>query len=101
MKRKQTQDWRKLVAGDLIRIVAIPVGDQRDLARTGDDSTVRVLSRLMSKRSTVKIARIDSYGYPWFNYRCRDKRGRMEYHSLIILDNDSWVRVRPRQGIKT
>ncbi len=89
-------DWKKLRVGDRIRIIAVPAGDQAQYKETKRTFTVRVLWRLIAKRTIVTINRIDEYAHPWFDYTFKNHRGRLEYHSLTVCDDDSWRRVRPR-----
>ena len=86
----QRRNWKKLRVGDRIRIVAIPQGDQRQYEESGDDFTVRVLRRLIRKKSAVRIGMIDDFSYPWLHYRFRNSRGKIEDHSLSVSDNESW-----------
>lgn len=67
---QQSRDWKKLKAGDSIRIVAVPEGDQWHYDTSGATFTIRVLRRLIQKKSVVRISHIDKEtGYPWFSYR--------------------------------
>jgi len=95
-------DWRELRVGDQVRIVSIPAADQRQFEETGDNFTVRVLRRLIKKRSVRTITKIDEYGQPWFEYRFRNRAGRTEYHTLaIMMGNESWVLVKSRRKRQT
>lgn len=93
MTVERASDWRRLRVGDRVRIVAIPVADEKQLRETGNAFTVRVLRRLIRTRSVRTITKIDEWGSPWFEYRMRGRGGRTEYHSLIISDDESWVPV--------
>jgi hypothetical protein len=39
----------------------------------------------------VTIDRLDEHGAPWFDVELPGRDG-IEYHSLTILDDDSWER---------
>jgi len=93
-------DWRRLRVGDRIRIVAVPRWDQEQYDQTGEDFTFRVLKRLADRKTVRVIARIDEYDHPWIDYRFRNKSGKMEYHTLTVCHNDSWVYVKPRRRPK-
>ena len=88
------QNYRHLHVRDRVRIVSIPTFDQEAYERTEDDFTIRVLRRLIKKRAILTIRYILD-GSPWFKYRFKNK-GRMEYHSLCIMDNESWVLIKRR-----
>ena len=38
------------------------------------------------------IARVDEYGAPWFDYELRRPDGTTEFHSLAIMEDESWAR---------
>ena len=95
MKSSPPRDWKNLKIGDAIRVVAVPEGDQWHYDTSGSTFTIRVLWRLIKKKSVVRISHIDKEtGYPWFAYRFRNGRGKMEHHTLTITENESWVHAR-------
>ena len=90
------EPWRQLRVGERIRIVHMP----SDFARPGyfvHRSTRRIYRRLIDRRRSVRIHRIDEYNMPWIHCQCRRKDGRIEYHYLLI-NHDGWVRVKPRKS---
>jgi hypothetical protein len=54
--------------------------------------------KLIARRRSVRIARIDEYGSPWYTCRFRTRGGKWEWHDLAVckLDNN-WVIVKPRR----
>ena len=89
-------DPSTLKVGDRIRILSVPTADAVDAAakmRRADPFaqwTMRILQRLADRKDIVRIDTIDEYGQPWFSYHFRNKRGAWEYHSLAIMEPDSW-----------
>ena len=94
--KDEIRDWRKLRVGDRVRIVSVHPVEQQRYEQGGGDFTVRVLRRLVKKRSIRTIAWIDDLGYPWFNYSFRH-RGKMEDHSMSLGEGDWWVSVKPKR----
>jgi len=92
--RKKTSP-SDLKVGDRIRIIKLPGEGVPGYYLHPD--TKRVFKKLVARGRSVRIARIDEYGSPWYNCRFRIKSGRWEYHDLAVcnLDNN-WVRVTPR-----
>ena len=90
-----------LKPGDRIRILAIPAADSAQAAaamRRGDPLaqwTMRILQHLADRRDIVRIDEIDEYGAPWFSYQFRNKRGAWEYHTVAVMDSDSWEPLSP------
>jgi hypothetical protein len=88
------EPWRDLCVGDRIRLVAMP----SDFAQPGyylHPSTRRVYARLIARRRSVRVFRIDEWGLPWIRCNFRRKDGRWEYHTLAF-NHDGWVWVRHR-----
>jgi hypothetical protein len=83
----------QLKVGDRIRLLDVP-----GKGRPGyymHSETRRVYKRLLARKRPVRISKIDETGLPWFECRFRRKNGRLEYHSLIVADDDNnWVKVR-------
>ncbi len=84
-----------LKVGDLIRIKAVPAGI----------GTPNYFLHPQSKRAYLKLiargrpVRIKGryQGYPCYDFRLRDRKGRLEWHSMIVMDgDDNWVRVKRR-----
>ncbi len=80
--------------GDRVRIVRLPPGCDEP-GYTFHRDTRRLYKRLIARRRSLRVAKIDEYGVPWVHSRFRLKDGRIEYHSLSLND-DTWVKVRPR-----
>lgn len=94
--RKKNASPNDLGVGDRIRIIGIPGAGVPGYYLHPD--TKRVFKKLVARRRSVRIARIDEYGSPWYVCRFRKKNGQWEWHSLAVcgLDNN-WVRVKSRQ----
>jgi len=87
----------ELNVGDRVRIVSIPGEGIPGYILMPE--TRRVFKRLIARRRPVRIARIDEYGSPWYDCRFRNRKGRVEYHSLSIMENETnWVPVKSRQS---
>jgi hypothetical protein len=91
-------DWRKLRIGDRVRIVRMPSGVDEP-GYTFHPDTRRLYEMLIARRRSVRVFRWE-LGMPWIHCRFRANDGFWEYHSLAIND-DSWVRVKPRRKRKT
>ena len=87
--------WRRLRVGDRIRLVEIP----REFSQPGyfiHRDTMRVYKRLLARRRSLRVYRIDEWGHPWIHCQFRRKDGRWDYHSLAV-NHDGLVLVRPRR----
>src|SRR5438552_4184044 len=82
--------------GDRIRIIGIPGAGVAGYYLHAD--TKRAFDKLIARRRSVRIDRIDEYGSPWYTCRFRTKAGRWEWHLFAVcnLDNN-WVSVKSRQ----
>jgi hypothetical protein len=59
--------------------------------------TKRVFKKLIARRRSVRIARIDKNGTPWYDFRFCMQNQRWEWHSLAVCDLDNnGVLVKPR-----
>ena len=85
--------YKKLRVGDRIRFSRMPALDREQFERTGDDSTVRVLRRLIDGAVVCTVSKIDEHGSPWFDHDFVNDAGEEEYHSLVVMDDDSWEKV--------
>ena len=85
----------KLKIGDQIRIIAVPgVGIPN---YTIHPDTTRAYLKLIARNRPLRIARIDEYGQPWFDFRFKRKNGKWEHHTMCIFDSDdNWVIVKKR-----
>jgi len=82
---------KDLTVGDRIRIIGIPETDYLH------QDTMRVFKKLIARKRSVRIDRIDEYGSPWYTCRFRKKSGQWEWHTLAICDGENnWVKVRKR-----
>ena len=94
MSSLQSPSDRKV--GDRIRIIAIPGSGIPGYFLHPD--TRRVFRKLIARRRSVRIERIDSFGSPWYRCRFQKRDGRWEEHSLSVAEGDhNWVRVIPRR----
>lgn len=91
-------DRTKLKAGDRIRLRTVPQCDleqrEREIAagNTDPDATATVIERIIDADPIVTIQRIDELGAAWFEVEFVETDG-IHYHSLTILDDESWERV--------
>ena len=91
-------DRTKLKAGDRIRLLTVPNCDfeqrEREIAvgNTDPDATATVIERIIGAGPIVTIERIDEFGAAWFEAEFVEADG-IHYHSLTILDDESWERV--------
>ena len=88
-------DRRSLRLGDQIRLLSVPACDvdqrNRELASgiVDPNSTATVIERIIAADPIVTILRIDEFGASWFEVQFEEVDG-IHYHSLTILDDDSW-----------
>jgi hypothetical protein len=89
-------DRTKLKVGDRIRLLRVPPGDlaqrERELkeGREGAGMTADAIEQILLLDPVVTITQIDEYGYPWFEYELPDAIGDLHYHSIAILEDESW-----------
>lgn len=89
-------DRTKLKIGDRIRLLCVPAGDLEQRVRELRDGTedagytADTIERIIAQDPVVTISSIDEYGYRWFEYELKSVSGGLEYHSLAIMDDDSW-----------
>jgi hypothetical protein len=92
-------DRTTLNIGDRIRLHFVPTQDleQRERERRKGTEcpgwTADTIERILLQDPVVTISSIDEHGYPWFDYDLRMPDGRVEHHSLAIMDNESWVQL--------
>ena len=95
-------DRTALRIGDEIRLLRVPRVDldQREceLREGAEDAgiTADTIERIIRTNPVVVIDEIDDRGFPWFSRRLKGPDGKFEFHSLAIMDDDSWERV-PRR----
>jgi hypothetical protein len=88
----------ELKVGDRIRIIGIPGDGIPDYVILPE--TKRVYKRLIARGRSVRIARFDEYGQPWYDVRFL-VRGRWEVHTLAVFRSDkNWVLVKPQRKKK-
>lgn len=89
-------DWTKLRPGDRIRLLRVPAADlaqrESEIARGAEMAgwTADTLERILATDPVVTIDRVDEYGAPWFDVELKTADGETEYHSLVVVDEDSW-----------
>jgi hypothetical protein len=89
-----SEHWRDLRVGDRIRIVKLPwYANLPDY--TFPQCTRQLFKKLIARRRSLRICKVDKDGLPWIHCRFRMKNGLWEYHGLMMND-DSWVRVKSR-----
>jgi hypothetical protein len=89
-----SQSWRELRVDDRIRIVKMP-WDADLPGYTFHSDTRRLYKKLIARRRSLRVFKVDKYGSPWIHCKFRLKNGLFEYHWLALND-DSWVRVKRR-----
>jgi hypothetical protein len=91
-------DWQTLRVGDRIRIVRFPSDWEKPNWHVGP-STRALYQKLIERKRSVRISRIDESGCPWIEGRYdkrEQKRNGGWTHWSLGMDDDSWVRVRRR-----
>jgi hypothetical protein len=89
-------DRTKLKIGDRIRLLHVPQGDLEQRERELRDRTeaagwtADTIERIIAQDPVVSISSIDEYGLPWFEYEFRSASGKIEHHSLAIMEDESW-----------
>lgn len=89
------ETWRDLRVGDRVRIVRLPSDWNRPDWHV-DLSTRQLYRKLIARKRSVRVYRVDELGQPWIQGRRRLRVGGWMYWSLAIAD-DSWVRVKARK----
>lgn len=91
-------DRNQLRVGDCIRLLSVPYCDlaqrEREIAAGifDGDSTATVIERIIATDPVVRIERIDEFGAAWFQVEFEEPDG-IYYHSLTILDDESWEHI--------
>ncbi len=89
-------DRTKLKVGDRIRILRVPDADlaqrKRELAAGAEKAgwTADTIERIIELDPIVEINLIDEAGSPWFDVELPDPDGKIQYHSLMIMEDESW-----------
>jgi hypothetical protein len=96
MARNTSESWRELRVGDRVRIVQLPSYANLP-GRTFHSETRELYERLIARRRSLRIYEVDADGLPWINCRFKLDDGTWEHHYLALND-DSWERVKPRNG---
>lgn len=93
--RKKTRPC-DLGIGDRIKIIKMP--GEGVPGYYLDPDTKRVFKKLIARGRSLRIARIDEYGTPWYACRFRMNSGRWEWHDLAVSElDDNWVWVTTRR----
>lgn len=95
--KSNSGDWRALRIGDWIRFVRIPtefgiLAAETILAR----EEVVLYEKLILHRRRARVSEIDKDGRPWIRARFRRPDRGFDIHFLAVDDN-SWIRVKPRR----
>ena len=92
-------DRHSLKVGDRIRLLSVPTLDleQRDRERREGvvempGWTADTLEQIIARDPVVVIGHIDEFGSPWFECELPGDKGQIDYHSIAILEDESWVR---------
>jgi len=86
---------RDLKVGDRVRLVHLP--GEYVQPHTLHRETRRLYKRLLARRRSVRVCKVDELGLPWIKCQFRRKNGRWEYHYLLISTESGWTRVKPRK----
>ena len=92
-------DGTNLKIGDRIRLLRVPAPDlaqrQRELRKRADDAgwTADTIERIIAQDPVVTISSIDECGRPWFDYELKSDDRQVEYHSIAIMEDESWCLV--------
>ena len=90
------KNYKALRVGNKIKLIKIPQIDieqrERELQNKSDmpGLTADTLEKILENNPVVRISEIDELGNPWFDYELLDNEGVRHYHSIRIIDNDSW-----------
>jgi len=80
-----------LEIGDEIKILSIP-------GNVVHRDTRRAYRYLVKRKRPVKIYEIDEYGHPWYEFRMRNPRGKLETHFMNIMEgDDNWRKIKKRK----
>ena len=65
---------------------------EREIREGQEDAgwTADTIERILEEHPVVTISHIDEYGLAWFEVELQDSRGETEYHSIAIMDDNSW-----------
>ena len=89
-------DRTKLKIGDRIQLLQVPQGDveQRERERREGAQeagwTADTIERIIAQDPVVTISSIDEHGFPWFEVELTSANGEIEYHSLAVMEDESW-----------
>ena len=89
-------DHKKLKVGDRIVLLCVPEADlaqrKRELSNNAEwpGWTADSIERMIRHNPKVTISSVDEYGYAWFDCELKDDSGEIEYHSIMMMDDDSW-----------
>src|SRR5262245_8078056 len=85
---------RNLRVGDSVRLVHLP--REYEPAHTLHPDTRQLYKRLLARRRSVRVHKIDELGLPWIACRFKRSNGQWEYHYLLIGTESGWAKVKPR-----
>jgi hypothetical protein len=86
---------RNLKEGDRVRLVCFPT--EYLPAHTLHPETRLLYHRLLERRRSVRVSKIDDDGLPWIQCQFRGDDGEWDYHYLLIGTESGWTRIRPRR----
>ena len=92
-------DRTKLRVGERVRVLTVPVGDleqrEREIIAGSEDAgcTANTIERIIKEHPIVAISKVDEYGLAWFDVELQDSTGHIHYHSLAIVDDNSWEKL--------
>jgi len=90
-------DRTTLKPGDRIRLLRVPEFDLEQRLRERREGlpdagwTADTIERILAQDPIVTIERVDEYGAPWFEYELKDALGEVEYHSIAIMEDETWT----------
>jgi hypothetical protein len=86
---------RNLKVGDRVRLMHLP--HEYVPRHTLHRDTRRLYARLLARRRSVCVHKIDEDGLPWIHCRFKRKNGNWEYHYMLIGTESGWTKVKPRK----
>ena len=89
-------DRTALKVGGRIVLLRVPELDLRQGEREPREGredagwTADTIERIIAENPTLTITSVDEFGMPWFGYTLTGADGRPEYHSIALMEDNSW-----------
>ena len=86
----------KLKVNDRIRIISIPGENNANYCI--HFSTKQAYKKLINRKRSVRINRIDKHDQPWYDFKLQRKDGSWEKHTMCVMkDDNNWIKVQKRK----